>query len=430
MGQDISSFPRPNSNREWTNKIGQCSFRGVVIEVRSITMQFGRRGTVHSFPFKDETFAEDVGRAPRIFTLSGFVDGDNYLTRKQNVIDAIELLDTPGTFILPDGKEFRVKPSSDCTTTFNNNSGGVESFTLKFTEAGSQSFPRATTNTRETTILRGDELVTALKAEATDAMDFEQTLPDSTEGINDPDSLADKSVSIVDAFNETIDKVIETGLKAGNAIDKFARKFTDYKNDVRTLILDPASLLDETDSVYTDLRGVYALADAATAFESFRDIFNSAVDDIGRVIGINDPSRKQNDKNNQTLRDSSRNMLLRHLANITTDQVYISTNQVDQRRTDILALFAQQIENAANNFDQCQRATLVELRSSVVADLDSKLGALPDEVIFTPPDTMPAAVIANQLYADGLRGNEIAEANGNINPNLLPARIPLNVLSA
>ena len=158
--------------------------------------------------------------------------------------------------------------------------------------------------------------------------------------------------------------------------------------------------------------------------------FNSAVDDIGRVIGINDPSRKQNDKNNQTLRDSSRNMLLRHLANITTDQVYISTNQVDQRRTDILALFAQQIENAANNFDQCQRATLVELRSSVVADLDSKLGALPDEVIFTPPDTMPAAVIANQLYADGLRGNEIAEANGNINPNLLPARIPLNVLSA
>lgn len=430
MGNDISSFPRRGAERDWNQEIHKASFRGVVFEVDTATVQFGRRGTIHQFPFKDIPFAEDVGRQARVINITAFVDGDNYINRRNDLIKKIEDIDTPGTLILPTMGAIRVKPTADCNVTFNQRRGGIEAFTLKFVEAGKQEFPKATLNTKETSKNRADDLADGGKDEAAENMNFEQKLPDSSEGINDPDSLADESVGIVDAFNQSIDRAINTGVQVGDAIDEFSRKFTNYKNDVRTLILDPASLLDETDSIYSDLRKVYADTDLSGAFEAFRDIFNSAVDDIAKIININDPSREQQDKNNQTLRDINRNLLIVQLSNITVDEIYVSTNQVRQRRSDILELFEQQIENAGNNHDRCQRDRLVDLRSSIVADLNQKIGGLPDEVEFIPGDTIPAAALANTLYGDGLRGEEIATTNNIINPNLLPAQKPLNVLSA
>ena len=430
MGNDISDFPRPDAERRWTQEIRKASFRGVVFEIDSATMQFGRRGTIHEFPFKDIPFAEDTGRKARVFNFAAFVDGDDYLDRRDALLKAIEDISTPGKLTLPTLGDIRVKPTDNCSVTFNNRQGGIERFTLNFVEAGEQIFPSVITNTKETTKLRGQAVVDGAKDEGTDNIDFEQKLPSSTEGINDPDSLADKSIKIINAFNDSIGKAIETGVQVGDAIDEFARKFTNYKDDVRTLILTPSDLLDETDSIFTDLRKVYAVSDLTGAFQAFRDIFNSAVDDIGKVININDTSRIQQDKNNQTLRDTTRNFLLRQLADITVDEIYTSTNQVTQRRADILELFDQQIENASNNHDRCQRDTLVDLRSAIVADLNEKISALPDEVEFIPPDTIAAAALANQLYGDGLRAEEIAATNGILNPNFLPAQSPLNVLSA
>ena len=72
----------------------------------------------------------------------------------------------------------------------------------------------------------------------------------------------------------------------------------------------------------------------------------------------------------------------------------------------------------------------MDLRSAIVADLNEKISALPDEVEFIPPDTIAAAALANQLYGDGLRAEEIAATNGILNPNFLPAQQSLNVLSA
>ena len=430
MGQDISSFPRIGALRLWSDQIGISSFRGIVFETAKTSGTFGRRGTLHEFPFKDFGFAEDVGKKSKEIQFAAYVDGDNYLERRAALISAIEDIDTPGTLILKTGEILRVKPTANCTFVDDDSIGGITFFGLQFQEAGKNEFPQSTENTKETSKIRGDNLVDAIKDEGADNINFEETLVDSTEGISDPDSLADESVSIIEEFNKSIGIAIEAGIQVGDEIDEFARKFTNYKNDVRTLILNPAGILDETDSIYSDLRKVYAGNDLVGAFEAFRDIFNSAVDVIAKVIGINDPSRAQQDKNNQTFRDTSRNLLLKQMSDITVDETYVSTNQVRQRKSDILELFSQQIENAGDNKDRCQRDALVDLRSAVVADLNEKTGQLPDEVEFVPPDTTPAAVLANKLYGDGLRGAEIAESNSIINPNLIPAQSPINVLSA
>ena len=111
-----------------------CDSRDDVFEVNSATMQFGRRGTIHEFPFKDIPDAEDVGRKARVITISAFVDGDDYILRRNDLLKAIEDFDTPGTLVMPTLGSIRVKPTEDCSTTFNNRLGGVETFNLKFVE--------------------------------------------------------------------------------------------------------------------------------------------------------------------------------------------------------------------------------------------------------------------------------------------------------
>jgi prophage DNA circulation protein len=419
-----------SSERIWTDQITVSSFRGVVFEVESATVQFGRRGTIHQFPFKDIPYSEDIGKQAKIFTISAYVDGDNYLARRNELEAAISNHADAGTLILPTIGAVQAKPSADCTVTFNNQQGGIERFTLKFTEAGRNEFPSSTVNTKETVKDRDQTLRDDTKTEAAANMNFEQTLPDSTEGINDPDSFADETIEIVNSFNDAVTQAINTGIQVGDAIDEFSRKFENYQADARSLILTPIDLLNETDSIYDDLRGVYADNDLSEAFSAFRDIFNSPVDDIAKVINLSDPGRRQQDKNNQATRDANRNLLLGQMSQVTVDEEYVSTDQVRNRRTAILELFEQQIENAGLSFDICQRNALVDLRSAVVADLNDKIGTLPDEIVIVLRDTSPAFTQANKLYGDALRGEEIAITNGILNPLLLPSDQPLNVLSA
>jgi len=420
-----------SDDRPWRQQIQQSSFRGVDFEIDTATMQFGRRGPIHQFPFKDVPFAEDVGRQARVFRVNAYVDGDNYLDRRDALLKAIENFDVPGTLIMPTFGTIRVKPSADSTVTYNNRIGGIETFSLIFTEAGSQEFPKATTNTKETSKIRADEVANTVKGEGADNINFEQKLPDSTEGVNDPDSFADQSIKIIEAFNESVFDAVETGIQISDKVDEFTRKFRNFRADARTLILDPLSLLNATDTIYSDLREVYnAASDFPGAFDAFRDIFNSEVDDIAKVIDTIDPVRIQQDKNNQALKDGNRNLLLKEMSIITADETFISTDQVRRRRSEILDLFEIQIENAGDNFDRCQRDALVDLRSAVVADLNSKIGGLPDEVIITLGDVTPADALAYKLYADAFRAEEIADTNKIINPNFLPPATPLNVLSA
>ena len=233
----------------------------------------------------------------------------------------------------------------------------------------------------------------------------------------------------MDEVNRTIDDVLRSGQKVGDAYDQLNLDFQSYKDDLRDAILDPEQFLTDTDALYTQIKEVWS-DDLNDAFYGFKDIFNAQIDDIAKVVNIFGSSREQQDKNNQFTRDAIRNLTLRQMADVTVNQDYISTNQVRERRAEILALFESQIENAGLNQDQRSRDSLVDLRSAVVADLESKQGALPDEVEIELFETVPSFALANELYGDALRGQEVAETNSVLNPLFMPPKQTLNVLSA
>ena len=103
-------------------------------------------------------------------------------------------------------------------------------------------------------------------------------------------------------------------------------------------------------------------------------------------------------------------MLLSQMSSITVNQTYASSNAVTARRDSILKAFDQQIDNAGIGFDLQQRDSLVDMRSATLAHLDEETGNLPDEVDLTIDASVSVWAVANELYGDGLRGEDtIAE---------------------
>lgn len=58
-----------------------ASYNGAPFVVRRTNDTFGRRITVHKYPFRDTVWPEDTGKRPREFELEGFILGDDALAQ-------------------------------------------------------------------------------------------------------------------------------------------------------------------------------------------------------------------------------------------------------------------------------------------------------------------------------------------------------------
>lgn len=78
----------------------KASFRGVSFWVNSNGGENGRKTAIHEYPNKDQVWVEDLGRSQRKYHIQGFVLGNDYLTQRQLLINAIEQ-EGPGNLIHP-----------------------------------------------------------------------------------------------------------------------------------------------------------------------------------------------------------------------------------------------------------------------------------------------------------------------------------------
>lgn len=78
---------------DWRDKLVPASFRGVEFGVTKTADELGRRTVRHDFPQRDDPYVEDLGRAPRVVNVTGFVLGPDYMSRRDQLQEA---LDAPG----------------------------------------------------------------------------------------------------------------------------------------------------------------------------------------------------------------------------------------------------------------------------------------------------------------------------------------------
>ncbi|MDI2091626.1 DNA circularization N-terminal domain-containing protein [Commensalibacter oyaizuii] len=78
----------------------QASFRGVSFWVNSNSGENGRKITIHEYPMKDQVWVEDLGRDMRKYHIQGFVVGEDCITQRQLLINAVEQTG-PGILLHP-----------------------------------------------------------------------------------------------------------------------------------------------------------------------------------------------------------------------------------------------------------------------------------------------------------------------------------------
>jgi prophage DNA circulation protein len=123
----------------WAQQLQPGSWRGVPFVLDSGDTAAGRRVAIHEYPYRDDTWAEDLGRLPRRMSIQAWVVGDDCYQQRDAMIRACEQSGS-GTLVHP------TLGSIECVlmefqTTDRRERGRVVEFQFAFIVAGDVKFP-------------------------------------------------------------------------------------------------------------------------------------------------------------------------------------------------------------------------------------------------------------------------------------------------
>lgn len=134
----------------WFDQLQQASFRGVPFGVLAADGKFGRRVAVHQYPNRDKPYVEDLGRSTRRITLAGFLvenslvyGGGGVLAQRDAMVAAAETAGQ-GTLVHPTLGELQVSvPDGGLTVSEKWDQGRYFEIGFTFIESGERLFPTA-----------------------------------------------------------------------------------------------------------------------------------------------------------------------------------------------------------------------------------------------------------------------------------------------
>jgi prophage DNA circulation protein len=126
----------PDFLAAWS-QVRPASFRGVPFVVDGAEGDGGRRIVTHEFPLRDKPFTEDMGRAAQRHRIRAFVIGDDYQSKRDALLKACQDNDSVGTLVHPwlgtrQCRAGRLRRSEA------KDRGDYAAFDIEFVEAGDQ----------------------------------------------------------------------------------------------------------------------------------------------------------------------------------------------------------------------------------------------------------------------------------------------------
>lgn len=374
-------------------------FRNALFLVRSDDLDFGRKNEVHEYPLRDLPYVEDSGRKTRRFRLTVFISGDNYDIDRNKLIDAIE---QPGAGTLQHPFYGAMQVSIvDARVGQNTRQAGRAEFTLTCVVGGKLAFPTTAVVTEDAT-----------RAAAA------KTLADS---IADFSSNFDVLGQAADAVQGVVDEIDATM----GAVDDVVGNVT---GPVADLIRAPAEMAGAIVGGINQIR--ITLGEPGRALNIYKTLFNAGSTTVAPVATAN---QKKLATSKQALQRLVQRAAMAAAANATADSSYETTDDA-LRDADAIAVAIDAHVMGVDvvgglPIDDSVYAALVDLRAAVVRDLRERGAQLPKLTRFTPAATLPALVIAHQLYGDANRADEIVTRNRIAHPGFVRGGEPLEVLN-
>jgi prophage DNA circulation protein len=132
---------RQKDQRTWRDRLRPASFRGIPFYVAEAGGQYGRRIQHHEYPQRNIPWAEDLGRAQRRWNLTGYVLGAQYMGTRDRLLTACETAGA-GKLVHPYLGELQVVCDS-VRYTERDEEGGICRFEFAFAEPGKPGAPDA-----------------------------------------------------------------------------------------------------------------------------------------------------------------------------------------------------------------------------------------------------------------------------------------------
>ena len=98
--QTIDNSGNSWSGGEWWQQLQPGSWRGIGFVLDAAPTAAGRRIALHEYPYRDDAWAEDLGKLPRRFGVQAFLVGDDVYSQRDAMLRVVEQSGS-GTLIHP-----------------------------------------------------------------------------------------------------------------------------------------------------------------------------------------------------------------------------------------------------------------------------------------------------------------------------------------
>lgn len=439
--QGVANALGAESTGSFWDQLQQASFRGVPFGVSSAGGQAGRRNANHEYPFRDVGWSEDLGRARRRFQITGFVNGDDVIAQRERMLDAVE---APGDGELVHPTMGRIQVSLNGFDWEEiEGKGRTIVYRFQFIRQGKRQFPSSaadgTAAVASASALLGGASAAAFVAKAQPVLANGAAVI-SQAGVeagswgqqalqvgNDATTLVKLAVSLPGQFGRLL------GLASGVAVGEVVP--TDASLTIADLVsaaavsraaisaacgaLSAAAAQLSTGSIapFTDAaQGVVdAILDAAsTPGDALRGLATLA-GFIPAQVAVGDELVVQG-----ACADLFRRLSLSSMAQASASYQPQSSGDAAAVRGQVLDVLDREVTVAGDQFEDDVYTALRALRAQVVQDLNTRGAQLPTLVTVSFAAPLPALALAQRLYRDPARADELVSRADPVHPAFMP----------
>lgn len=440
----VTGFAPPTSIAGFMGLLQTASFRGVPFKVIAAQAKKGRRQAIHEYPYVDGGWPEDMGRALRMYSFSGYLIGDLAPVMQLLLDNAVETKG-PGLLIHPTIGAVKVSVGS-ATTAIHKDKMRVIEVAFQFIEAGSPVFPSTIIATVIAALAAADS---ALTASGTDlggtAIPAAAAGPAVTgEGQTVVTSFA--AVAIAGGANPTAIVGMAAALPPPDCNTSYGRYGAGSASTMlpigTTVATLQAQLANQRAALALAASGAAAAAASYSASTDMPDALAALVeamragitdpadqvqvllalagftfsDSAGGTVGIGAAMAAMRD----AMAAACRRAAMVSLARASASYQPSSYNDAATLRVVLAAALDNEITAAGDAGEDASYTALKALRSAVVQDLTVRGASLPSIVTVNLHLPLPSLVIAQRLYLDASRSDQIAAESGAIHPAFCP----------
>ena len=379
-----------------------ASFRGIKFAVRGLGGTEGRRTKVHEFPGREDATADDLGRSAPTYRYEAVVTGEDWAERYQMLLLAYRMRG-PGELVTPEGYRVNVVVSSDAD--YSISSVGEVLLNLSFTEVSDTPAPTWEVDQYTAIQSANASLLEATKAAFVAAWralgQRTQVIAAAVERVADSTARTAELIRTIGSPTSEIREVLTALQRLRGSSSALARAPEDL-TDAWVAVFAPLVSIETT----TALTASFAAAAAASAATCAAIAETGSPDEVAAA-------------------ENARAYDLTLLVMAVSAHAAAVTEQTWEAYDDAKAAVAAVTNETTTAellvpiHDAPIVSGLADLRAALVSSVLVVAQQLPRLTTYTPVTTTSAAEIAQRLYQDGSRADEIVRRNGIQHPGFV-----------